>query len=277
MIIFPKDHTVNIWNPEIPPGWTDDYGNTPTSWPDYTPGISQLFTTSDIYDLKAAVTAQVQPDGDSTYRLNVFYDGSIDQVVVQTNAPSSVTDPLATQYQGKLVIESDNAPDGRCAPYETAVANDIATPSVPESGIGDGRTSLQWQQVQALADYNCALTAFDDPDIGPVIIFPSDYTVDMDNLAKPPHWPSEDAQIPAEWPTPTTAKSAQFTFAQIKAIQTAAVNQIAGASNSTTNYGVNDKVVVVTDAPASVTDRLVADYSGKVVITATSASTFSDS
>ncbi|BBC38457.1 hypothetical protein SGFS_097510 [Streptomyces graminofaciens] len=204
--------------------------------------------------------------------------------MAQTNAPSSVTDPLATQYEGKLVIESDKAPDGRCAPHETAVANDITTPAVPETDVDDGRTSLQWQQVQALADYNCALTAFDDPDMGPVIIFPSDYTGDIDNQAKPPHWTGKNAQIPADWPTPTTAKSPQFTFAQIKAIQTAAVDRIAGASDETTNYSVtvhydgpNDRVVVKTDAPASVTDPLVAAYPDKVVITAPAAVTFSDS
>ncbi|MFI1358309.1 LamG domain-containing protein [Streptomyces sp. NPDC020898] len=284
VIIFPKDYPGDWNNPEMPPGWTDEYGNTPTSWPDFTRGISQLFTTSDLYALEDAVTAQVQPDGDSTYRLDVSYDGSIDQVVVKTNAPSSVTAPLTTQYPGKLRIESDKAPDGRCAPYETAMANDIADPAAPKSGVSDGRTSLQWQQVQALADYNCALTAFDDPARGPVLIFPSDYTGDINNLAKPPYWTSTDAQIPTDWPTPTTAKSAQFTFAQIKAIQTAAVDRIAGASSDTTNYGVtvrydgvNDKVVVKTDAPASVTDPLVTAYPGKVVITTVSADTFSDS
>lgn len=284
VIIFPKDYAGDWNNPEIPPGWTDDYGNTPTSWPDFTRGISQLFTVGDLSALEDAVTAQVQPNGDSTYRLDVSYDGSIDQVVVKTNAPSSVTDPLTAQYPGKLVIESDKAPDGRCAPYETAMANDIADPAVPKSGVSDGVTSLQWQQVQALADYNCALTAFDDPTVGPVLIFPSDYTGDINNAAKPPHWTSTDAQIPTDWPTPTTAKSAQFTFAQIQAIQTAAVDRIAGASSDTTNYdvtvrydGVNDKVVVKTDAPTSVTDPLMAAYPGKVVIGTVSAATFSDS
>ncbi|MEU6228993.1 LamG domain-containing protein [Streptomyces sp. NPDC047042] len=283
VIIFPKDYAGDWNNPEIPPGWTDDYANTPTSWPDFTRGISQLFTIGDLSAIEDAVTAQVQPEG-STYRLEVSYDGSIDQVVVKTNAPSSVTDPLTAQYPGKLVIESDKAPDGRCASYETAMANDIADSAAPKSGVSDGRTSLQWQQVQALADYNCALTAYEDPTVGPVIVFPSDYTGNINNLAKPPHWTSTNAQIPTDWPTPTTAKSAQFTFAQIKAIQTAAVDRIAGASSDTTNYGVtvrydgvSDKVLVQTDAPASVTDPLVAAYPGKVVIATLPAATFSDS
>ena len=33
------------------------------------------------------------------------YDGMSDRVVAQTNAPSSITDPLATEYEGQLVIE----------------------------------------------------------------------------------------------------------------------------------------------------------------------------
>ncbi|WP_405816407.1 hypothetical protein OG241_17635 [Streptomyces sp. NBC_01390] len=55
-----KDYAGDWNNPENPPGWTDDYGNTPTFWPDFTRGISHLFTISDLYALEDAVTAQVQ-------------------------------------------------------------------------------------------------------------------------------------------------------------------------------------------------------------------------
>ncbi|MFJ3780006.1 LamG domain-containing protein [Streptomyces sp. NPDC090075] len=283
VLTFPSDYTGDIDNLEIPPDWTDEFGNTPTSWPNPATAKSQLFTLQQISDLEDAVTAQVQPNGDSTYRLNVFYDGPTDQVVAETNAPSSVTDPLATQYVGKLVIKNDAAPAGKCAPQDTAVANAVATPASPANGSADSLTALQWQQVQALADYNCALTAFDDPTIGPVIIFPSDHTGDIDNLPKPPGWTSDSGQVPTDWPVPTTAKSPQFTFAQIQNIQTAAVNQITSASSDTTNYSVavhydgpNDRVVVETDAPASATDPLVAAYPDKVVITAPAAPDFTD-
>ncbi|GGN19530.1 hypothetical protein GCM10011578_049490 [Streptomyces fuscichromogenes] len=275
VIIFPSDYTGDIDNLQTPPDWTDEFGNAPASWPTPTTAKSQLFTLQQISDLEDAVTAQVQPDGDSTYRLNVYYDGPTDQVVAQTNAPSSVTDPLNTQYAGQLVIQSDAAPSGQCAQHETAVANAVATPAAPVNGSADSLTDLQWQQVQALADYNCALTAFDDPTVGPVIIFPSDRTGDIDHLQQPPGWTSDTGQVPTDWPVPTTAKSPQFTLAQIQDIQTDAVDQISAASSDTTNYtvavhydGPSDRVVVETDAPASVTDPLVAAHPDQVVITA---------
>ncbi|MFI5801198.1 hypothetical protein [Streptomyces sp. NPDC051677] len=203
--------------------------------------------------------------------------------MAQTNAPSSVTDPLATQYAGKLVIQSDAAPAGHCASHETAVANAVATPAAPANDSADGLTALQWQQIQALADYNCALTAFDDPTVGPVIIFPSDYTGDINNLAKPTGWTSMTGQVPTDWPAPTTAESPQFTLAQIQNIRTAAVSQISAASSDTANYsadvrydGPSDRVVVETDAPASVTDSLVSSYPDEVVITTPPAPDFTD-
>ncbi|MFI1705072.1 LamG domain-containing protein [Streptomyces griseoruber] len=273
VIIFPSDYTGDIDNLSVPTDWTDAYGNVPTSWPTFTTAKSPLFTVEQIANVEDAVTAQVQPNGDLTYRLDITYDGTQDRVVARTNAPASVTDPLATQYVGRLVIESDTTPSGKCRPDQTSVANSLATIATPAGGTGDVTTELQWKQVQALADYNCALTAFDDPNIGPVIIFPSDYTGDINNLQKPPGWTDQYGQVPADWPAPTTAKSPQFTVAQIQDIQTSAVNQIAGASSDTTNYSVtvhydgpSDRVVVETDAPASVTGPLLTTYPNKVVI-----------
>ncbi|WP_306819824.1 LamG domain-containing protein [Streptomyces sp. CA-210063] len=284
VIIFPSDYTGDINNLQKPPNWTDEYGQTPTSWPTPTTAKSPLFTVGQISAIEDAVITAVQPaDGSTNYRLNIFYDGMSDRVVAQTDAPASVTDPLATQYAGKLVIKSDAAVPGKCAPHQTTQANSLATAATPATGVGDVKTQLQWKQVQALADYNCALTAFDDPTIGPVIIFPKDYTGDINNLQKPPGWTDQSGHVPASWPAPTTAKSPQFTLAQIQNIQTAAVSKIAGASSDTTNYGVDvyydgmsDRVVVATDAPPSVTDSLVTAYPNQVVIKPTTTPTFTD-
>jgi hypothetical protein len=284
VIIFPSDYTGDIDNLEAPPNWTDPYGNTPTSWPTPTTARSPQFTVGQISTIQDAVMTAVQPeDGSTNYRLNIYYDGMHDQVVAQTDAPSSITDPLATQYAGQLVVKSDAAASGKCAPHQTAMAESLGENAAPASGTNDVTTQLQWQQVQALADYNCALTAFDDPNIGPVVIFPSDYTGDINDLTKPPGWTDQYGQVPASWPSPTTAKSPQFTLAQIKGIQTAAVDQIAGASNDTTNYsvdvhyaGANDRVVVQTDAPSSVTDPLLTTYPNRVVIKSASTPTASD-
>src|SRR5262245_54899490 len=68
-----------------------------------------------------------------------------------------------------------------------------------------------WEQVEALADYDGAIAAFEDPNIGPVIIFPKDYTGDIDHLQPPPGWTDSSGNTPTSWPTPTTAKSVLFT------------------------------------------------------------------
>ncbi|WP_232838149.1 LamG domain-containing protein [Streptomyces geranii] len=283
VIVFPSDYTGDINNLQVPAAWTDQYGQTPTSWPTPATVKSPLFTLQQVSDLKDAVTAQVQPNNDTTYRLDVFYDGSIDQVVARTNAPASVTDSLAAQYAGKLVIETDAVSPGKCRPDQSAASNSLATTATPASGVQEVTTELQWQQVQALADYNCALAAFDDPNVGPKIVFPSDFTGDITNLQKPPGWTSDRGQIPASWPTPTTSKSPQFTLAQIQNIGTAAVQQIQPAG-ATTDYsvavrydGASDRVVVETDAPSSVTDPLVAAYPNKVVTATPPAPEFPDS
>jgi hypothetical protein len=275
VIIFPSDYSGDIYDLQKPPGWTNEFGQAPTSWPDPTPGKSQLFTLAQITELQDAVTAQVQPDGDTTYQLQVFYDGKVDQVVARTDAPASVTDPLATQYAGKLVIESyafDSPAPGKCTPESRTAGTVLSTAAAPADGFKDAATKMQWQQVQAMADYNCALAAFNDPEVGPVIIFPSDYSGDIYDLQKPPGWTNEYGEIPAEWPNPTVGKSQLFTLAQITEIQDEVIRQVS-ADGDTTAYsvavrydGLSDQIVVETDAPASVTDPLSAAHPYKVVI-----------
>jgi len=269
--------TGDIYDLQKPPDWTNEFGQTPTDWPDFTAGKSQQFTVDQINTLQDAVTAQIQPNGDTTYQLNIHYDGMYDWVVAETNAPASVTDPLATQYEGKLEIKGytlDELPPAKCTADQITVGKVLTAPAAPAAGFSDAATQLQWQQVQALADYNCAIAAFDDPDVGPVIIFPSDYTGDINELQKPPGWTSEYGEAPASWPTPTTGKSQQFTLAQITDIQDAVIRQVS-ADGDTTAYnvavrydGMKDQVVVDTDAPASVTDPLLAAYPNKVLINA---------
>lgn len=147
-----------------------------------------------------------------------------------------------------------------------SVGTVLSTDAGPADTITDPATKLQWQQVQALADYNCALAAFNDPNIGPVVVFPSDYAQDIDDLRKPPGWTSEYGEVPAEWPTPTTAKSPRFTLALVNEVQDAALRQVT-ADGDTTAYqvavrydGMSDRVVVETDAPSSVTDPLATAY-----------------
>ncbi|MGI5460965.1 LamG domain-containing protein [Streptomyces sp. CA-249302] len=276
VVIFPSDYTGDLDHLTAPPDWVDEFGQTPADWPTPTTAKSPLFTVSQITDIQDAVTAAVQPDGDDTaYQLNVFYDGVRDRVVAQTNAPASVTDPLATQYTGKLVVESyklDNPPPARCTPDERTVGTVLSTTTGPADDVSDPATKLQWQQVQALAGYNCALAAFNDPNIGPVLIFPSDYSGDTDALAKPPGWTSQYGETPADWPQPTTARSAHFTLAKITEIQDAVERQVSN-DGDTTAYrlavrydGPSDRVVVETDAPSSVTDPLLTQYPGLIQI-----------
>ncbi|MEU6200962.1 LamG domain-containing protein [Streptomyces sp. NPDC047061] len=277
VVIFPSDYTGDLDNLQTPPDWTDEFGQAPTSWPQPTTAKSPLFTVDQISEIQDAVVAQVQPDGDTTYQLEVSYDGMSDRVVAQTDAPASVTDPLAAQYDGKLLIESytfEYPAVGKCTSEERTAGTVVSTAAAPSGGFEDAATKLQWQQVQALADYNCALAAFDDPNVGPVIVFPKDYSGDIDDLEKPPGWTSDYGEIPDDWPTPTTAKSPQFTLAAITDIQDAVMRQIS-ADGDTTAYsvsvrydGMSDTVVVETDAPSSVTDPLLTAYPGQITITA---------
>lgn len=140
----------------------------------------------------------------------------------------------------------------------------------------DTATGSDWEEVVELAGYNHALTAFEDPKSGPTIIFPSDYTGDINNLQHPSDWTDSGGNTPTSWPTPTTTRSAQFTAAQVQKIIVAAVNQIEPVG-STMYYaaahydGTSDRIVVYTDAPSSVTDPLVAAYPGQVTIASTKA------
>ncbi|SES38012.1 Concanavalin A-like lectin/glucanases superfamily protein [Streptomyces sp. yr375] len=123
----------------------------------------------------------------------------------------------------------------------------------------------RWAQIQELADYNCALAYFEDPVIGPVIIFPKDYTGDIDNLATPTDWTDQDGVAPTTWPTVTTAKSQMFTAAEVKDAIAAAYAQIAPDADDTYHVkvgydGMSDRVLVTTTAPSSVTNSLLTDY-----------------
>ncbi|MGW1667474.1 LamG domain-containing protein [Streptomyces sp. NPDC002324] len=275
VLTFPSDYTGDIDHLTTPPDWTNEFGHAPTSWPTPTTAKSPLFTLQQITDLQDAVTAQVQPDGDATHALNVYYDGMSDRVVAETDAPASVTDPLATQYAGKLVIKGyalDNPAPAKCTPEQSTAGKVLSPAAAPAAGFQDAATRLHWQQVQALADYNCALGAFDDPEVGPVIIYPSDYTGGLYDIKKPPGWTSEYGDIPADWPAPRAGLSQQFTLAKVTEVQDAAVRQVS-ADGDTTAYSVSvrydpkyDQVVVTTDAPASVTDPLLTAYPYRVKI-----------
>ncbi|WP_329220057.1 LamG domain-containing protein [Streptomyces sp. NBC_01485] len=463
VIIFPSDYTGNVNDVEPPPDWKDSAGHTPTMWPSPTTAKSQLFTSDQIADVQTVLYDAIQPDGDMTYTLGVHYDGMSDRIVVQTNAPSSVTDPLVSAYPGQLTLDtstvlpasapactpaqagvtkglvvdykldetvgtnvhdsSGNGNDGQVvgtadlggdnglgfngtdtavrlpnnvmtgmnsitvdfdvqidstqgAPYMfyglgntsgsmgngylfttgTAFRTSLSmtdytakqdvkptdttyglargvwkhvtytqtgtTGILYENGvekarntnvtitpgaIGGGTTTAnfigkslysndqyfkgrmrdfrvydralspvevadradnpdtKWEQIQALADHNCALAYFEDPVIGPVIIFPKDYEGDINDLQTPLDWTDHDGVAPTTWPTVTTAKSQMFTAADIKEAIAAAYAKIAPDLSDTYNVtvgydGMSDRVLVTTDAPASVTDSLVTDF-----------------
>ncbi|MGW1785280.1 LamG domain-containing protein [Streptomyces sp. NPDC002143] len=283
-MIFPADYPTDKfcgWCLVPPTGWKSDYGVTPTRWPQPDAMTRSQFTLQQINDIEDAIVAQVQPIGDTllqdtTYRLTYFYDGQRDRVVAQTDAPASVTDPLKAAYPDEVVIEapSDGSAAG-CVPENQTANRVLANPATPAAGLVDDRTSLQWEQLEALRDYNCALSVYDDPDTGPVMIFPSDRT-DL-TVANPPEWTSKFGEKPTEWPVPTTAKSPQFTLAKIQEIQDAVTDRLspAAAAEGAASYslsvyydGKSDRMVVETDAPASATDPLVTAYPGKITIKA---------
>ncbi|WP_329266936.1 RICIN domain-containing protein [Streptomyces sp. NBC_01451] len=209
--------------------------------------------------MQNAVATAIQPNGDTTYSLAVTYDGTSDRVITQTDAPSSITDPLAAQYPDQVVIQgpSANTPPATCAPQTSLTSNRGATTAS--------------DQLQAMADYNCALSAFQDPNSGPTIIFPSDYTGDINNLQIPQHWIDSNGDTSTSWPTPATTRSAKFTAAQVQKVIAAAVAQIEPDGSkfyyAAAHYdGMSDRIVVNTDAPSSVTDPLVAAYPDQVTI-----------
>ncbi|MFM9441709.1 RICIN domain-containing protein [Streptomyces acidiscabies] len=258
-IIFPSDYTGDIHDLKHPSDWTDSNGNTPTSWPTPATAKSAKFTQDQVNSVQNAVTNAIQPGGDTTYSLAVTYDGTSDRVITQTNAPSSVTDPLAAQYPDQVVIQgpSANTPPATCAPQASLTSNHGATTAS--------------DQLQAMADYNCALSAFQDPKNGPTITFPSDYTGDINNLQIPQHWVDSNGDTSTSWPTPTTTRSARFTAAQVQKVIAAAVAQIEPDGSkfyyAAAHYdGMSDRIVVNTDAPSSVTDPLVAAYPDQVTI-----------
>ncbi|MEU1476686.1 LamG domain-containing protein [Streptomyces sp. NPDC005760] len=471
VLIFPSDYTGDIDNVQRPPDWTDSSGRTPTLWPTPTTAKSPLFTADQISVLEEAVYAAVQPDGDTTYTLAVYYDGMSDRVIVQTNAPASVTDPLTTQYDGQLVIDrSTDVPSAlpACQPaqagttqgllldykldepvgeiahdssghgrdgwingaadlggdeglgfngsdtyvkmpdnimkglnsisvdFDVWVDNTLTSPyffyglgntdvtngngngylfttgdtfrtsasltdytakkdiqpsggytlphgawehvtytqtgttgilyengvekarntnvTITPGSIGNGTTTANYlgrslyandkyfkgrmrdfrvydhaltpsqvhdradepakhmEQLQELADYNCAISYFDDPDVGSVITYPSDYTGDL-TVQTPTDWTDSSGQTPTSWPQLAIAKSQQFTAAEIKKVTEAVYQAIQPDGDTTyglvvTYNGPTDKMMVVTNAPASVTDPLMSAYPGKILLEA---------
>ncbi|MGX9885519.1 LamG domain-containing protein [Streptomyces sp. NPDC002276] len=273
VVVFPSDYTGDMDNLQPPADWTDEFGRTPAAWPHPTTVKSQLFTLDQVNAIRDAAYTATHPDDDTGYQLGVHYDGVHDRVVVQTDAPSSVTDALTAAYPGRLVIEAYTAPDlaaPHCTPEQRTAGIMPATTAASTTNVADSATKLQWQQVQALAEYNCALAAFDDNAVGAKIVFPSDHTGDINSLQKPPGWTSEYGDVPTDWPVPTTAKSSLFTLDRINAIEDWVVQQV---PDDTTDYGVyvhydgaRDRVVAQTNAPSSVTDPWVAAYPGELVI-----------
>ncbi|QFR01217.1 LamG domain-containing protein [Streptomyces phaeolivaceus] len=262
VIIFPKDHTGDIDNLEHPPGWTDSNGQTPTSWVTPTTAKSLRFTYDDVIDAEQEVYKAIQPEGDPTYAVNVHFDGMTDRMLVETQAPASVTDPLAATYGERMLITR---------------ITDMATPApactVPEGPLTSGLLSDSLTQVQVLAAQNCALAYFEDPEVGAVIIFPKDYTGDIDDLQRPTDWKDQAGEAPSSWPTPLTAKSPTFTAEDVREITTAAYQRIAPDGSTTYKVsavydGMTDRIVVNTDAPASVTDPLLSEYPDRITVAA---------
>ncbi|MEU1514931.1 hypothetical protein ABZ490_22730 [Streptomyces sp. NPDC005811] len=262
VIIFASDYAGDIDDLRHPSDWTDSAGNTPSSWPTPTTARSVLFTAEQITALEDAVHEAIQPDGDTTYNVTVHYDAMSDRVTAETDAPSSVTGPLADEYAGRLVIDTstDVGPTPRACP-----APDGPTPT---GDISDPLT-----QLQELAAYNCALAYFEDPEIGPVIIFPKDRTGDIDDLRQPADWTDSAGNAPSGWPTPTTARSDLFAADDVEQITEAVYAQLAPDADQTydvyTFYdGPTDRMILSTDAPASLTDPLLNTYPGKITLMA---------
>ncbi|HET6708314.1 LamG domain-containing protein [Amycolatopsis sp.] len=272
------------WTWDVPPNWTSEFGVVPDDWPNWNGKIGNVlrsqFTVAQIGEVEDAAVAQIQPDGDTTYAQSVSYDVQRDQVVVRTDAPASVTDPLVSAHPGRITIEAykvDKRPPARCAPEQMTAGTVVDLDEGPAAGVADAATLQQRQQVKAQVAYNCALASYTGPDGVPVVVFPSD-RADI-SVANPPGWTDEYGQAPADWPVPAAVRSAQFTVAQVTDIEAAAQREITATTDDSPAYrltvgydGPSDRVVVTTDAPSSVTDPLVAAYPGKVVIKAFPAS-----
>ncbi|MGW1719607.1 RICIN domain-containing protein [Streptomyces sp. NPDC002156] len=260
VIIFPKDYTGDIDNLQPPPNWTDSTGHTPTSWPTPTTAKSPTFTTDDLSTLISAAYEAVQPEGDLTYELFVTYDGPTDRVVVRTNAPASVTDPLVAAHTPELVVER-----------ETTSVPEIAKCKPAHGPLVSGFLSDPLTQLKALADFNCALSYFDDPEYGPVIIFPIGHEGDIEYLPQPENWTDAGGESASDWPVPATALSQLFTSEKVDEVTEAAYARLAPEGDNTYNTfvyydGAIDQVIVLTAAPSSVTNPLVSDYPGLIRI-----------
>ncbi|MGI5460902.1 hypothetical protein ACQEWB_48645 [Streptomyces sp. CA-249302] len=233
----------------------------PTTWPKPDSVVRSQFTQQQIDDIEDAVVDRVRPTSDTlvpetAYELDYYYDGENDRIVVRIDAPASVTDQLRTTYPDQLEIKApvSTEPSDKCAP-ENRTAGETPEPApVPASGLNDDRSDLQWQQLKALRDYNCALAAFEDPTIGPVLIFPKDRS-DL-TVANPTDWASSFGEKPADWPVPTTARSVQFTVAQIRNVESAVMGQL---SPDAVDDGAKSKRYGILITNSSITSSAAAD------------------
>ncbi|MFF6804454.1 hypothetical protein [Streptomyces sp. NPDC012616] len=181
------------------------------------------------------------------------------------NDPPGLTARSAASLPRRLSV-------GLAVPLALLIAGALLT-AAPAQATDSAGPPPDWEQVQELATYNGAMQAFEDPEIGPVIIFASDYAADIDDLRHPDDWTDSAGNTPSSWPTPTTARSVLFTADDVQQITEAVYTQLAPDADQTydvyTFYdGPTDRMIVSTDAPASLTDPLVNTYDGKITLMA---------
>ncbi|MFF3380381.1 LamG domain-containing protein [Streptomyces sp. NPDC002680] len=254
-------------------------------------GNGYLFTTGNTFRTSLSLTdytakQDIQPSG-AAYELprsawehvtytqtgttGILYENGVEKArnTNVTITPGAIGGGTTTaDYIGRSLYANDKYFTGRIRDFR--VYDHALTLTEVQDRANE--PAKHWEQLQELANYNCALAYFNDPNIGPVITFPSDYAGDLDNLQTRTDWTDSTGQTPTSWPTPTTAKSPLFTAAQVKKITDAAYEQIAPDADETyrvsVSYDGSDRMVVVTDAPASVTDPLLNTYPGQITLQA---------
>ncbi|MEU9412877.1 hypothetical protein AB0E08_45260 [Streptomyces sp. NPDC048281] len=97
------------------------------------------------------------------------------------------------------------------------------------------------------------------------------YAGDIDNLSTPTNRIDEAGDSASSWPTPTAARSAQFTSAKAKEVSDAIYDRLAPDGGDTYNTFVHydgpaDRMVMRTTAPFSLTDPLVNDYPDMITV-----------
>ncbi|MFI5801080.1 LamG-like jellyroll fold domain-containing protein [Streptomyces sp. NPDC051677] len=129
-----------------------------------------------------------------------------------TTTPADIGNGVtAADYIGRSLNTSEKYFKGRMRDFR--VHNRALAASEVQT-IATG-TEEQWAQLQAMASYNGALSAYNDPTFGPTILFPSDYTGDIYNLQTPPDFKDDLGNTPTSWPAFVPAMSQLFTIQQI--------------------------------------------------------------